>query len=85
MRDAAILVEIPRAQRFVLRQPLATLFAGVTSQADRDACCAGAVRDHGYTMKAVATFLGVHYVTVSRAVARAEAQASSASVSDCKT
>jgi REP element-mobilizing transposase RayT len=85
IRHAATLVEIPRAQRFALRLPLATLFAGVTSRVDRDACCASAVRDHGYTMKAVAAFLGVHYVTVSRAVTRGEAQASSSGVSDCKT
>lgn len=85
IRHAATLVEIPRAQRFALRLPLATLFAGVTSRVDCDACCASAVRDHGYTMKAVAAFLGVHYVTVSRAVTRGEAQASCSGVSDCKT
>lgn len=85
IRNAATLVEIPRAQRFALRLPLAALFAGVTSRTDYDACCASAVRDHGYTMKAVAAFLGVHYVTVSRAVTRGEAQASSSGVSDCKT
>jgi len=85
VRHATTLVEIPRAQRFALRLPLATLFAGATSRVDCDARCASAVRDHGYTMKAVATFLGVHYVTVSRAVTRGEALASTSGVSDCKT
>jgi len=87
VRHASTLTEIPRAQRFALRLPLATLFAGVTSREDCDVRCASAVRDHGYTMKAVAAFLGVHYVTVSRAVTRGEGRAasSSASVSDCKT
>ena len=85
IRNAATLVEIPRAQRFALRPPLAALFAGMTSRINYDACCVSAVRDHGYTMKAVAAFLGVHYVTVSRAVTRGEAQASSSGVSDCKT
>jgi REP element-mobilizing transposase RayT len=85
IRNAATLVEIPRAQRFALRLPLAAVFAGVTSREDYDACCVSALRDHGYTMKAVAAFLGVHYVTVSRAVTRGEAQASSPGVSDCKT
>jgi putative transposase len=85
MRDATTLIEIPKAQRFALRLPLATLFAGVTSREDCDARCASAVRDHGYTMNAVAAFLGVHYVTVSRAVRRGEALASSLGVSDCKT
>jgi putative transposase len=85
MRHATPLVEIPRAQRFALRLPLATLFSGVTSRGDCDARCASAVRDHGYTMKAVAAFLGVHYVTVGRAVRRGEAVARSLGVSDCKT
>jgi len=85
IRNAATLVEIPRAQRFALRLPLATLFAGVTSRKGYDACCVGAVRDHGYTMKAVAAFLGVHYVTVSRAVTRGETRTSTSGVSDCKT
>ncbi len=85
IRHAATVVEIPRAQRFALRRPLAALFAGVTSRVDCDACCTSAVRDHGYTMKAVAAFLGVHYVTVSRAVTRGETQARSSGVSDCKT
>ena len=82
---ATTLVEIPRAQRFALRLPLTTIFAGVTSRVDCDARCASAIRNHGYTMKAVAAFLGVHYVTVSRAVRRGEALASASGVSDCKT
>ena len=70
--DAATLVEVPRAQRFALRPPLAALFNGVGSRDDRAARCVLAVRDHGYTMKEVAAFLGVHYVTVSRALAGAD-------------
>ena len=85
VRNAATLVEFPRAHRFVLRLPLPTLFAGVTSGGDRDARCVCAVRDHGYTLKAIADFLGVHYVTVSRAVSRGEALVIRSGVSDCKT
>jgi putative transposase len=73
VRSSATLGEIPRIQRFALRPPLATLFAGVASRRDRDARCVRAVRDHGYTMRAVAQFLGLHYMTVSRALARSEA------------
>jgi hypothetical protein len=73
VRSSATLGEIPRIQRFALRPPLATLFAGVASRWDRDARCVRAVRDHGYTMRAVAQFLGLHYMTVSRALARSEA------------
>jgi putative transposase len=82
---ATTLAEIPRAQRFALRLSLTTIFARVTSRVECDARCASAIRDHGYTMKAVAAFLGVHYVTVSRAVRRGEALASASGVSDCKT
>lgn len=71
-REAARCVEFPRAHRFGSRPPLAQLFAVVTTRADRDACAVAAVRDHGYTMREVAEFLGRHYITVSRALARAD-------------
>ena len=71
-RAAAQCPEIPRAQRFASRPPLAQLFAGVATRAERDARSVIAVRDHGYTMKEVADFLGRHYVTVSRALAHAD-------------
>ncbi len=83
LRSASTLGEIPRAQRFALRLPLATLFAGVSSREDRDTRSVLAVRDHGYTMRAVAEFLGVHYMTVSRALSRSERLRSG--VLDCET
>ena len=83
--DAATLAEVPRAQRFALRPALAALFDGVGSRDDRAARCLLAVRDHGYTMKEVAAFLGVHYVTVSRALAQAETPRSGPEMSECKT
>ena len=64
---------------------LAALFDGVGSRDDRAARCLLAVRDHGYTMKEVAAFLGVHYVTVSRALAQAETPRSGREMSECKT
>jgi putative transposase len=64
--------EFPRAQRFASRPPLARLFTDVSSKADRNARVVLAVRDHGYTMREVAQFLGRHYATVSRAVAHAD-------------
>jgi putative transposase len=69
---ATSVLEVPRAQRFALRPPLAALFASVKSRKDRDARCVLAVREHGYTMKAIAEFLGVHYATISRAIVRGE-------------
>lgn len=74
LREATLCTEFPRAQRFASRPPLGQLFADVTSRADRDARAIVAVRDHGYTMREVAEFLGRHYITVSRALARADAQ-----------
>lgn len=85
LRSAGTLEEIPREQRFALRLPLVTLFAGVTSRSERDARCVDAVRDHGYTLRAVAQFLGVHYMTVSRALSRGEATRASSAVLDCET
>lgn len=76
--------EIPRAQRFAGRPSLEQLFAGVTTRRDRDALSVKAVREHGYSMKEIAEFLGPHYVTVSRALARAKG-GRSAEMSECKT
>lgn len=64
--------EIPRVQRLASRPTLAQIFAGVEARADRDAHAVAAVRDHGYAMREVADFLGRHYITVSRALARAD-------------
>jgi REP element-mobilizing transposase RayT len=89
LEGAALLAEISRAERFALRPSLSTLFAGIdlADRAARDACCARAVRDHGYTLKSVAAFVGVHYVTVSRALSREEEAGGSRTrtrVSECK-
>jgi hypothetical protein len=82
---ATTVLEVPRAQRFALRPPLAALFASVTSRDERDARCVLAVREHGYTMRAIAQFLSLHYATVSRALARGEAQRLRSGMLDCKT
>ncbi|HEX9747509.1 MAG TPA: transposase [Methylomirabilota bacterium] len=70
--EALRCAEFPRAQRFASRPALAHLFTNVSSKADRNARVVLAVRDHGYTMREVAQFLGRHYATVSRAVAHAD-------------
>jgi putative transposase len=71
-REAVQCTEFPRAQRFGSRPPLASIFENVASRSDRNARAVAAVRDHGYTMKVVADFLGLHYITVSRALALAD-------------
>jgi putative transposase len=83
--DPATLVEVPRAQRFALRPALAALFTNVMSKGDRDARCALAVREHGYTMKEIAEFLGLHYSTVSRALSRGAGEPAASRVLDFKT
>jgi len=63
---------VPRVHRHARRPSLEQIFAGVDSREERDLRSALAVRDHGYTMSAVARSLGMHYMTVSRAMARHE-------------
>jgi putative transposase len=84
-REAVECVEFPRVQRFGSRPSLARIFGGVTSRADRDARAVAAVREHGYTMKEIADILGLHYITVSRALARADELLTPGEMSECKT
>ncbi len=61
------LTEVIREERFFWRPSLAELFAGIAKK-DKDARNAMARKAftiHGYTMKAIADFLGLHYSTVS--------------------
>ena len=83
--NAATLLEVPKVERFALRPPLAALFAEPASRDVRDARCVAAVREHGYTMRAVARYLGVHYSTVTRALARGEIRPLKAEMLNCKT
>src|SRR5215813_8642796 len=62
--------EIPKGQRFVGRPSLKKLFSerslGKTS---RDRLIAQAITDYGYSQMEVASFLDLHYSTISRIVA----------------
>jgi REP element-mobilizing transposase RayT len=69
-RQASPCSEFPRAHRFASRPPLARIFEDATSRAVRNSRLANAIFDHGYAQKEVAEFLGLHYATVSRALAR---------------
>jgi len=59
--------EIPRSQRLAARPSLAQLFseAGQSKEA-RNLLIYQAIHDHGYTLKEVGNFLGLHYSTVSK-------------------
>jgi len=83
--DVAIPVEVPRSQRFAMRPPLTALFAGLGSRSDRDTRCILAVLEHGYTMKEVAEFLGLHYATVSRILSRGARRTPRSGMLDFKT
>ena len=62
--------EIPRQQRYPARPPLATILAGYADKAERNGRIAQAHVAHGYTLKEIADRLGLHYTTVSKALAR---------------
>lgn len=61
------MAEIPRAQRFIGRPGLAEILARPLKTAEN---VVEAVEVHGYTQKAVADELGVHYSTVSKMLSR---------------
>ena len=63
--------EVPRTQRQPRAGPLHAFRDGTP---DRHQAMARAYRPGAYTMKEIAEAFGVHYMTVSRAVRRFEAQ-----------
>ncbi len=65
LQKKAEVEEIPRRQRAAARPSLEELFAGAKGKAGRDARIYQAVRVHGYTLREVAEFVGLHYTTVS--------------------
>jgi hypothetical protein len=60
--------EIPRRYWLPPRRPLCELLVN-----RGDGSIAAAYRQHGYTMREIGDFLGVHYATVSRRIQRYEA------------
>lgn len=62
--------EISRAQRRPLAKPLADYFAGQ----ERDLGIANAYASGDYSLQQIASYLGIHYSTVSRIVKKQEAE-----------
>ncbi len=62
------LPEIPRQQRFANRSSLEQIFASES----QDRAVSVAYREHGYRLREIAAFLGVHYSTVSRRLRQQE-------------
>lgn len=72
LRRAQPIKEYPRAQRFLHRPSLEQLFGRLDRQTgkSRDQRIVQAVFDYGYTQRAVADHLGLHYSTISQIVSR---------------
>jgi putative transposase len=66
VREKQQIREIPKGQRFVGRPSLEKLFSQSASKASRDQLSAEAITVHGYGQMEVATFLGIHWSTISR-------------------
>ena len=66
--------EIPRLQRYVDRPTLNNLFKGQKMRGEeRDAGIHTAHMNYGYGLKEIADYLGIHYTTVSKVIAKAVA------------
>jgi len=68
VRGREAVKEFPRSQRYAARPPLAKLLPPrvVGAKLRRHRAIVAAVERFGYTQKAVADFIGLHYSTVSR-------------------
>jgi REP-associated tyrosine transposase len=66
--------EIPKGQRFVGRPSLEKLFSQTRGKRSRDEVIAKAVTRYGYSQMELASFLGLHYSTISRLFAATDKQ-----------
>jgi len=66
--------EIPKGQRFVGRPSLGKLFSRTRGKRSRDQVITKAVTRYGYSQMELASFLGLHYSTISRILAAAAKQ-----------
>ena len=65
--------EIPRPQRQASQKDLDEIFLkGARQGASREESIYRSYIENGYTMKEIADYLGMHYVSVSRAIKRHE-------------
>ena len=58
--------EIPREQRYAGRPDLEVIFTDMDNKQERNQRIKKAHFEYGYTLKQIATVLGIHYTTVSR-------------------
>ncbi len=74
LKGKEMLQEVPRVQRYATRPTLDELFTEekLGDRNLRDATTYSAYVHYGYTLKEIAKYLEVHYVTISRAINRVE-------------
>ena len=58
--------EIPRSQRFLHRPGLEKLFSNSINNHTRNRKIQEAIEGYGYSQKAIADHLGMHYASISR-------------------
>jgi putative transposase len=63
--------EIPRQQRYIGRPSLGGIFRGRKGKEKRNIGIRTAHLTYGYTLKEIADYLGVHYTTISKVIAKA--------------
>ena len=66
--DKKTVKEVPRTQRYVNRPALSVLLTKSATKSQRDQAIHRAYIQHGYTMKAIADHLGIHYTTVRKVI-----------------
>jgi len=63
-----IIKEIPRVERFAARPPLSEIVTEIQGKRVRNCAIYTAHTHHGYTLKEIGDYLGIHYSTVSKIV-----------------
>ncbi len=70
LEDKKRIKEIPRRQRYVGRPSLEKIFGEQKAKAKRDIRIYTTHMSHGYTLKDIADYLGIHYTTISKVRAK---------------
>lgn len=70
LEDKKQVIEIPRVQRYVSRPSLDRIFSGQKTRTQRDSGIRAAHMSCGYSLKEIADYLGIHYTTASKVIAK---------------
>ena len=72
LHDKIEIKEIPRTQRYLNRPQLSALFLGDYKKTEREKLIHTAHVQHGYRLKEIADYIGIHYTTVTKALKNAD-------------